>query len=495
MSILKVEKLNEVHLRVYSDGGVESELADFFTYEYPGAKFTPQYRARLWDGKVRLYDQIRKTLYVGLYDYLERFAASREYEIEHVNEVCSSDDITHEEVQEYANSLNLHGRGQPIDIRDYQLDAVHTALVHRRRVLLSPTGSGKSLIIYTICRWLLEQEKKILVVVPTTSLVEQMFSDFQDYSSHNGYSVEDSCQKLYSGFPKHFDSEILFTTWQSIYTLPKPWFDQFDVIIGDEAHQFKAKSLTTIMEKLVDVKYKIGTTGSLDDKKINQLVLEGIFGKVHRVTSTKKLQDEGKLSQLKIKALLVKYPDSVRKPLTKSDYIAEMEFLVTNSKRNYMLANLAMACKGNTLLLFQFVEKHGAVLYDILKDKVGDRKVFFIHGGVDVDEREHIRKVMSTENNAIIVASYGTMSTGINIPSIENVIFASPSKSVVRVLQSIGRGLRLNTGKTHCNLFDITDDLHWKNWKNHTLKHGAERYKIYAGEGFPVKLVEVELGE
>lgn len=491
MPTIKVEKLNEVHLRFFTDSGTEAEIVDFFTFEYPGAKFTPQYRARLWDGKIRLADAIRKTLYVGLLPYLYHFAERNQYTIEAVNELISTDDVEFEQVQEYAQSLNLHGHGQPIDIREYQLEAVHTALRDARCVLLSPTGSGKSLIIYTLTRWHLENARKVLVVVPSTSLVEQMYSDFEDYSSANGWDVAHHCQKLYSGFPKHFESDVMFTTWQSIYKLPKQWFDQFDVVIGDEAHQFKAKSLTTIMEKMTDTRYKVGTTGSLDDKKINRLVLEGIFGRVHRVTTTKKLQTEGKLAPLKIKALLLKYPDEVRKACNKMDYQAEIDFLVKNEKRNKFIRNLAISCTGNTIVLFQFVEKHGAVLYDMIQAKVNDRKVYFIHGDTDVADREAIRKILSTETNAIVVASYGTMSTGINIPSIENIIFSSPTKSVIRVIQSVGRGLRLNKGKNHCKLFDLTDDLHWKSWKNHTLKHGAERYKIYATEEFDIKLTEV----
>lgn len=491
--MIKVEKVNEVHLRVYSESGVESELADYFTFEYPGAKFTPQYRARLWDGKIRLYDQIRKTLYVGLYDYLVKFADNNGYQLEHINEVKRDGGITIEQIEDFTRGLVLQGRGSPIEVRDYQHDAIHTALRYHRRVLLSPTGSGKSLIIYAICRWLLDKSHKCLVVVPTTSLVEQMFSDFEDYSSANQWQVKDHCQKLYSGFPKEFQRDILFTTWQSIYKQPKQWFDQFSVVIGDEAHLFKAKSLTTIMEKMSATSYKIGTTGSLDDKKINRLVLEGIFGPVHKVTTTKKLQDSGKLAQLKVKALLLQYPDEVRKACNKMEYQDEIDFLVTNEKRNRTIRNLSLSCSGNTLVLFQFVEKHGTVLFDMIRNKAGDREVFFIHGGTDVSSREEVRRSLSNINNAIVVASFGVFSTGINIPSIENIIFASPSKSRIRNLQSIGRGLRLNNNKEYCNLFDITDDLHWKSWKNHTLKHGAERYKLYAEEGFPVKITTIDL--
>lgn len=494
MAVITVEKMNEVYLRVYSeDMGAESELSDYFTYEFPGAKFTPKFRARLWDGKVRLYDSLRKTLYCGLHDYLIRFCETHLHELNYVNDVDVVDPIEFDTIEQYANSLNLHARGVPIDIRDYQLDAIHTGLCHRRAVLLSPTGSGKSLIIYTMARWHLEQGRKVIVVVPSTSLVEQMYADFEDYSTANGWDVDHHCQKLYAGFPKEINSDILFTTWQSVYLMPPAWFKQFNAIIGDEAHQFKAKSLTTIMEKLTHVAYRVGTTGSLDDKKINRLVLEGIFGRVHRVTTTKQLQAEGKLSDLKITALLLKHPDETRKALTKSSYPDEVGFLVGCEKRNKFIRNLAINSVGNTLVLFQLVEKHGQPLYDMIKQKVGDRPVYIIHGDVPVKEREAIRRKLATESNAIIVASYGTLSTGINIPSIENIVFASPSKSVIRVLQSIGRGLRLNTGKVRCNLYDLTDDLHWKSWKNHTLKHGAERYKIYASEQFDIKLVEINL--
>lgn len=493
MNVIKVEKINEVHLRVFSEDGIEAELGSYFTFEVPGAKFTPMFRSRLWDGKIRLYDQVRKTLYAGLYSYLVWFAEQNGYQIE-TSGIEAPDSIAIDQMEEYIEQLDLHSRDQQIEVRDYQLDAVLTGLCNRRGVLLSPTGSGKSLIIYIICRWLLDQGKKVVVIVPTTSLVEQMYSDFADYSSHNGWGVSDHCQKLYSGFSKHFESNILFTTWQSIYEQPKSWFGQFDVVIGDEAHQFKAKSLTSVMEKMTDVKYRIGTTGSLDDKKINKLVLEGIFGPVVRVTSTKKLQDEGKLAKLKITALLLKYPEDVRKQCAKMEYHDEVDFLVTNDKRNKFIRNLALKCTGNTLLLFQFVEKHGTVLEQLIRDKIDpNRKLFFVHGGTDVEDREAIRHILAHENDAIVVASFGVFSTGINIPSISNVIFASPSKSKIRNLQSIGRGLRLSEGKTHCNLFDITDDLHWKAWKNHTLKHGAERYKLYNEEQFEIQLVEVNV--
>jgi superfamily II DNA or RNA helicase len=488
---LKIEKLDEVFVRVFSDPSIEQELVDFFTYEYPGARFTPQFRARLWDGKVRLYDALRKTLYLGLVPYVEQFAINNGYEIEYVNQVNVKNNITPTVMTKFVTALDLP---EKIEIRDYQIEAMTVAIDEERTLLLSPTASGKSFIIYSIVRWHLNAGRKCIIIVPTTSLVEQLYADFQDYSEINQWPVDEHCQKLYSGFSKDFSKDVLITTWQSVYLQPKSWFRQFNVMFGDEAHNFKAKSLTTVMEKMDTTRYRIGTTGTLDNKKVHKLVLEGVFGPVHRVTTTKKLMDSGKLADLNIMCLVMKYTDEIRKGRKNNTYQEEMDWLVTCEARNKFIRNLAVNSKGNTLVLFQYVEKHGKVLYDLITKKVHEeRKVFFVHGGTDTADRESIRHITEGEEDAIIIASFGTFSTGINIPSIENVIFASPSKSKIRNLQSIGRGLRLKDGKSKCNLYDIADDLHWKSWKNHTLNHAAERYKTYAEEEFKIKLVEVEL--
>ncbi len=491
MITVTIEKLDEVYMRVFADPSVEQELADFFTYEYPGARFTPQYRARLWDGKVRLYDQLRKTLYIGLLNYVEQFCERNDYLLTYKSELNLFSDISEEQTESFVRSLNLPTK---IEIRDYQISAIQTALHKQRTLLLSPTGSGKSFIIYSVMRWHVDQGRKCILIVPTTSLVEQMYADFADYSSENKWDVSTHCQKLYAGFSKEFSKDVLITTWQSVYLQPKSWFKQFNVIFGDEAHQFKAKSLIGVMEKMETIPYRIGTTGTLDNKKIHRLVLEGVFGPVHRVTTTNKLQQDGKLAKLNIMCVLLKYNEEIRKARKNNTYQDEMDWLVTNEKRNKFIRNLAIKSSGNTLVLFQYVEKHGKVLYEMIKEKAHDtRKIFFVYGGTETSDRESIRHITEGEDDAIIIASFGTFSTGINIPSIENVIFASPSKSKIRNLQSIGRGLRLKNGKTQCNLYDLADDLHWKSWKNHTLNHAAERYKTYAEEEFKLKLVEVDL--
>jgi superfamily II DNA or RNA helicase len=495
---LTIEKISEVYLRVYGDVSCEADLEAFFTYEVPGARFTPKFKARLWDGKVRLYSLIKKTIYAGLYQYILEFAQRNNYQIDFQanNDFDKPLDLHNyslEEVAKFINDLELYGRGQAIEARDYQIEAVRTALNLNRTVLLSPTASGKSFMIYCLMRWHLEEGRKTIIVVPTTSLVEQMYSDFEDYSSHNQWPVKTHCQKLYSGFTRDINSEVLITTWQSIYKQPKQWFEQFDVIVGDEAHQFKATSLISIMEKLQHVKYRIGTTGTIDNKKLNQLTLEGLFGPVHRVTTTKELMDSGKVVNIDINCIVLKYPEDVRKACKEFTYNDEMQFLISSEVRNKFIRNLAVNCKGNTLVLFQFVEKHGIPLYEAIKLKAPDKNVYIVHGGIDTLDREDIRKNTELGDNTIIVASYATFSTGINIPSIENIIFASPTKSKIRNLQSIGRGLRLKEGKTHLKLYDIADNLQHKSRKNHTLNHFIERVKIYSEEKFDYKVHEVNI--
>lgn len=492
MADITIKYLNHVYCQVdAADVGVMQEISDFFTFEQPGARFMPQYRAKLWDGKVRLYNMFKRELYVGLIPYVRLFAQQNNYTVETED---SPVPVPYIDVQEYLQGLNLHGHGKPIDIRDYQIDAVKTAVYNHRCLLLSPTGSGKSLIIYSLVRYHLEQNRRILIIVPTTSLVEQLFSDFADYSSANGWRAGQHVHKIYAGQNKNTDLPVVISTWQSLYKEQKNYFQQFDVVIGDEAHGFKANSLTGILNKMPHCAFRIGTTGTLDGLKTHKLVLEGIFGAVHRVTSTKKLIDNKQLADLEIQCLIMQYPDEVKKNTRSFTYQEEMDWLVTHPARNKFIRNLTLAQTGNTLVLFQYVEKHGIPLHELIAAKAADgRKVFLVHGGTETADREAIRAITEKEDNAIIVASYGTFSTGINIRNLHNIVFASPSKSRIRNLQSIGRGLRTSDSKDRCKLFDIGDDLSYKSKKNFTLLHMAERIRIYNDEQFDYKLTKVQL--
>ena len=476
---LYIEKVNEVYNKVKTDDrGIAEELSAYFTFKVPGYQFMPAYRNKFWDGQIRLYNTSTQMLYSGLNNYVIMFAKERGYEVEFEYD-NSADNYSVAEAKKFVEEEKF-----TMVPRDYQLEAYVDAIRYKRGLFISPTASGKSFIIYMIMRKLLRQT---LIVVPTTTLVHQMYSDFEDY----GFNSEKYCHKIFSGKDKNTDKPVVITTWQSIYKLRKDWFKKFDVVIGDEAHLFKAKSLTSILEKMEDTEYRFGFTGTLDGTQTHKLVLEGLFGPAQKVITTKELMDSGTLADFKIKILALKYHDEIRKIVSKMDYQAEMDFLVSHEGRNKFIKNLALSLEGNTLLLFQYVEKHGKILEEMIKEEAGDRKVFFIHGGVKGEERDDIRGIVEKENGAIIVASYGTFSTGVNIKNLHSIIFASPSKSKIRNLQSIGRGLRKSDTKDSAMLYDIADDLSWKSTSNFTLKHLMERVKIYDEEKFDYKLYSI----
>jgi len=486
MSHLVISKKSEVHLHIQSEIHVYYELSDQFTFEVPGAQFAPSYKKKFWDGKIRLFNIQNGKIYVGLLDRIIQFCKDHNYTYEFKDnnyyglpfEV--NDFISKEGVKDYMTAVSKY------DPRDYQIDGVYDALKHNRKLLISPTASGKSLMIYSIVRYYVERQQNTLIVVPTTSLVEQMYKDFADY----GWDVGSFCHKVYAGKERETDSQVIITTWQSIYKLPRKYFERFSVVVGDEAHQFKSKSLISIMTKLDSAKYRFGFTGTLDGSETHKWVLEGLFGPSYKIIKTDELMKKGHLAKLDINVLLLKHP-----PNKFENFEEEVQYIIGHDRRNNFIKNLALDLKGNTLILFARVEKHGEPLYELINNSniIENRHVFFIHGGVDTEDREKVREITEQENNAIIVASYGTFSTGINIKNLHNIIFASPSKSRIRNLQSIGRILRKGNQKTKATLYDIADDIRYKTKKNYTLNHLIERIKIYNEENFNYDIVNIPL--
>jgi len=476
---LIISKKNDVYVKVDTEPNIARELVDFFTFEVPGARFMPTYKNRVWDGKIRLYNQMTGEIYFGLVPYVEEFAKRNDISIEYKEGVKDEGEHRDAVLGGFVRRVSPKSNGKTLQLRDYQMDAFVHAVRNNRSLSLSPTASGKSLIIYLLSRWY--ESNRVLILVPTTSLVEQMYTDFLDY----GY-VESKMQKIYQGHSREITKEVTISTWQSLYKMPRKYFEQFGCILGDEVHLFKAKSLTNIMNKMHQTQYRHGFTGTLDGMQTHRLVLEGLFGSVNRVTSTKELMDKKTLAKLNIKCIVLQYPDADRKFMKDQNYQDEVDLLVRDERRNKFIVDLTTHLKGNTLVLFQFVEKHGSVLYDMMKDL--DRKVFYVWGGTDTKTREDIREITEKEKDAIIVASYGTFSTGINIRNLHNVVFSSPSKSRIRVLQSIGRGLRTNQNKSGATLLDIADDLTWKSRQNFTLRHFMERINIYNEEEFDYEI-------
>jgi superfamily II DNA or RNA helicase len=500
--MIEVRPHNESFVKVFcSDHGVEQELCDYFTFMVPGAKFQPAFKKGIWDGRIRLYNLKTKSIYKGLVDVVEKFAISRKYAISIHESLNNNVNISLDQVKEFMLSLDLYGRGKPMDIREYQFDAVHKILSNKRSIALVATGGGKSLILNSVIRYHLTKGRKILLIVPTVNLVDQMIGDFEDYSSHNGWSVEDNVHGIYAGQDRVTDKPVIISTWQSLASMMKNEpnlfkriTDSVDVLLCDETHLMKSAITSKVIEAFGNTEFRTGVSGTLDGTNINELTLTGLIGPIHRIVTTKQMMDNGQSAQLSIKILLLKHPEYIRKAFKGMDYKEEIKYLVTCEKRNKFIANLAVASKGNSLILFNFVA-HGQIIHEKIKAILPEgRNVYFIHGKVDADEREYIRKIVETEESSIIIATSSLFSTGTNIPSLENIIFAISTKSNIRIRQSIGRGVRLKEGKSGCKVFDIADDFRiGKGSVNSTYRHMEERVAIYTADQFKYSKVDVDL--
>lgn len=502
---IQIYSYNAASIKVDADMGVHQGLYDHFAYHPPGYRWMPAFKNKIWDGYIRSYNLRSRTLPVGLIPRLQKYADSLGVPVDYSNYTNMSGDpeVTIQEIQAFADSLDIHSGGKKIIPHDYQIDTVFMAISTGRMVALAPTSSGKSLILYIYLRWFLQNpDNKCLMIVPSVQLVHQMFSDFSDYSSNINEKPVDYCHLITSGKEKQSNFPLYISTWQSLQNIAKgkdkqftsSYFEQFDVVAVDEVHTAKSKQLNTILDLCTKAYTRLGVTGTTDGSDLMQIQLEGLFGPIHQTITTKELMDRGSVSTIDIKFLMLTYPEDVRKNCTKLTYQDEIDFLVTHPSRLKFTTNLASSLKGNTLILCNFVQKHGKPLYDAIKTKVGDtRKVFFVHGGIDGEERNEMTKIIENETDAIIIGSYGCLSTGVSIKRLHNVIFASPSKSQIRVLQSLGRGLRLGSDKNHCILYDIGDDLSHKKHKNFALAHAVERIKMYSAQQFNYKLIKVDM--
>lgn len=488
MTIIKLQNLNETWMRIDTDPGVIQELYDRLSFDVPGAKFMPKFKKRLWDGKVHLLNKRNNTIHKGLAHYVESYAKENDYAfVKDFSNASFSEEIA----EDFISKTKWFNNDKIIEPRDYQLEAIKRGITNKRYIALSPTGSGKSLIIASLIKFYHDNEDgNILLICPTTSLVEQMYSDISDYFPY--WEPQSKITRIYSGMVRE-QKRIVISTWQSIYDNPESWFSNFSVVIGDETHLYSAKEVSKLFEKCVNAEYRFGFTGTLSGQHLHQLQLEGLFGKAFQITTTSKLIKNKQLSDFKINALVFSYSEKTKKDFKRHSWEEEVQFIISNEKRNKYIAKLASSLKGNTLVLFSRVESHGKIIFDILKE-ITDRPVFFIFGGTETEIREDVRKSLDNITDAIIVASSQIFSTGINIPTLKNIIFTHPSKSRIKTLQSIGRVLRISDKKSGPSvLFDLVDDLRYKNKVNYAFNHFKERIKIYAQEDFEYKIIDIEL--
>lgn len=488
MADVVIEKKNEVYVRLICDPHVLYELAPYFTFEVPGAKFSPAFKRGGWNGQISLLSKTTGEIYTGLLDRVIAKIKNHGYTYEFKNsKFYGSPFEINEKVSKEAISgfVNVIGKKAGFKPYDYQINTVYQCLRYNRKTIVSATSSGKSLMIYAIAKYYLMEDLRVLCVFPTTSLIHQMYNDWKSY----GYNSEDNIHMIYAGQHHKTNLPVTFSTWQGIKDHNKSFYSNYDVVIVDECHGVKSKSLINIMKNCCDIKYRFGFTGTLsnndDGKAVNELTITGLFGPSYNSINTKELIEKGRAAKLDIKCLVLKHP-----PQKFNSYEEEVQYLISNDKRNNYIKNLSLSLKGNTLLIFSRVETHGEILFNMIKkDCVDERKIFFVHGGVDAKEREEVRSIVEREANAIIVASYGVFSTGISIKNLNNIILGFPSKGRIRVLQTIGRGLRKSKTKDKATLYDVADDCE----KNYTLNHFIERVKLYNEEEFEYDIFPVKL--
>lgn len=498
---LIVYKLDHATLKVNCFQSAAMELSEAFKYEVKGAKHSTLFKMGRWDGYTRLFNLGKRTLPSGLYNRLLEVAEARGFTVHTIenqnapeygmpNDIDAS--VTSELIHEYVDSLNIHGGGNKITIYDYQYRAVYEALARRTCILLAATSSGKSMIVYAIARYITEVlGKKILVITPTVGLTSQFRSDFKDYSSHNGYDVDSNVHLISAGTDKNADKGIYISTYQSLKNCDADFMNQFACILTDEGHTITAESFKAIYGKATEVPYRMACTGTLHTEKVNILEMEALTGPVVKVATAAELIAAGRAVPLKVKALQLNYAPEWCAALKKADYDTEITWITNNPKRVNFVAKLAKNCVGTTLILFRF-EEHGEAICAKIKELVGDtRPVYYIAGKVNKEEREAIRLAANSED-CIVVASSGTTKAGVNLPNIQNIIDAHPFRSKVTFLQSIGRGLRLKAGKTHCNLFTIGDNLTYKRKPNSSFVHFGVRLQLLAEEGHSFETVMID---
>ncbi|MDX8384523.1 MAG: DEAD/DEAH box helicase family protein [Ghiorsea sp.] len=492
MADIDVYKVNNVYVKIDCARSIASELSEYLSFYVTGYKYMRKYKEKLWDGKIRLFNLNTMQIYYGLIHKVEEFSKMNGYSI-NIECVKNKSHITETQLKTFIGGLNLHSDGNPITPYDYQQLAVYSMIENKRVTLVSPTASGKSIIIHMMAQYMLTMNKTVLIIVPTVGLVSQMYNDFLDYSTHHAFSVEDNVHCIKGGAEKTTNKPIVISTWQSIYKGSRKFFNtelfegvSVGCVMVDECHNVKAASLTSVLEKLVNTEYRYGLTGTLDDTLSNVLTIEGLLGKSNKVITTKELMDRKSIATLNIKAIMLQYTDKEKQLVTGSKYPDEVNWIVNHPGRINFVSMLAVAQSKNCLILYRYRE-HGrnieTTINDIIKDNP-DRKVYAINGSTPPDERESIRQQMEKEDNAILIGSLGCISTGISIKNLHSIIFAAAVKSKISTLQSIGRGLRISKNKSNVVLFDIVDDLSWKSKQNYALEHFLERTIYYDKEKF-----------
>ena len=490
-----IERVNASSIRLYiEDKGIRMTIHTHFTYDEPGFvknKWTK------WDGRVNLFKLRGDLLPYGCLSMLIDLCTQNGWTFQ-LDDAFKADitKVTREQLAKWVKTLDLRSDGVPIEPYDYQIDALYLSIKFNRLVILAATSAGKSLIAYMLTRYyemLYNKDgKKILILVPSQMLVDQMYNDFVDYSSHNGWRVDQNAHTIIGGKPKTARKMVYISTWQSIYKEDPEYFTVFGRVINDETHLASGASITAIMNNCVNAYQRVGMTGTLKNEKIHPILVMSLFGHIKRVVTSKQLIDAGRATELAVKMFQLDYDKEERDYISKCKYQDEITFLIEHAYRNKVIASLAATASGNTLIMLDRIE-HIDTIKNLLDGMTHNKKVYVITGDVKRDERASIKAVAEAESDIIVIGTPGCVSTGLSIKRLKNLIMGHPSKSVIRVLQSIGRLLRLHADKSFALVYDFVDNLSTDDTINFSLKHASERLLIYKEDQFPVTYKKITM--
>lgn len=489
---------NNQFLRI--DDATEMELEQLrisLTKRIESWRFNPLVKRGVWDGYVS-YIKDDKWIPAGLWRYVVQICKDYniQVDIKGIRRLIDPD-MNAESFESWA--LDFF-KGAEITPRDYQIETAFNILKYRRCLAELATSAGKTLISFLTVAYMLEKQKaeKILFIVPNVSLVVQAHEDFHEYNYMN--KVDLRIQQIFAGKKIKSNKNIIIGTYQSLVKKDKEYFSQFDAVIVDETHKAKSNSIKTILQKCTNAKYKYGLSGTIPkDGTLDKLTLMSQTGPVISEVKASFLQNQGHIAKCVVKVIEMQYAtDSQRhafqelaqnKYENKDVFQLEQNFVINTPSRLDFISSVISRVPRNSLVLFHRIE-HGKRLYEKLRQD-SNKRVFYVDGGTDKDIREEYKKKMEAGEEVVIVASYGTFSTGISIKKIHNIFFTESFKSEVIIRQSIGRGLRQHESKDKVLIVDFVDDIRTEEWDNYLFKHGKARQKIYKQEKFDYNIKRV----
>jgi superfamily II DNA or RNA helicase len=493
--MVKITKIDESYVKVHCNDDIALNLALAFSTMAKGYEFDQKYRSGIWDGRIYQYNYTNDTIPLGLTFKLSKYLKHTLNIDVTIDEsiFVKADLFSDEYITDFIKNTIGHTQYDPYD---YQLQAIREIIYHRRLTIVCATGSGKSFIMFVaVCMILYHYTfiKTILVITPNVGLVNQLISDFDEYSRHSDNTFSKAFICNYRDKKPNTTNPIHVTNYQQICKRPTSFFNKFDMVMADECHNVsnnEVKNFAKCSLNSINAVFKIGLCGKMSEDKTLRLNCEGIFGPIKTIREAYELIQSGQLSKFKAIAITLKYSEDRRHefyrwindksvPANKK-YQMETEFLNAQNDRRQFICKLAVTRKHNTLILVTRRPTSGNLIYEELK-KMTDKTVFYVHGGIKAEEREKIRKYANLHNNIIIVATMRTFSIGINIKNLHNIILAESIKGEIQLIQLIGRELRLHKSKDIAILYDISDDLRLSSnhQYNYSLRHLISRISIY----------------